>query len=1411
MPEKAISCSLFADRFSGMLRHTVLWFLSFFFLCTASGQQTFRFEQLPPETRLTHGTINCITQDSKGVLWLGTWSGLMRYDGYSVRTFQQEAGNPDRLQSDQITSIVEGSSGKLWIGTVSAGFHCFDRATERFINYRFNPDNTNSLSDNDVWGLFEDSKGRIWAGTKKGLNRFDPQTNTFLRIYAPANGSNRPSSDYIYSICETPDGSIWSATSRGLTRIRFRDEQHFTLRHYHLESAPADSLLANFIYRVRPVHNEPDMIWVGSKAGLRKIRFDRLDPEVLQTVASYQASPNNPSSLSYNVVSDFWETAEGDMWVATYHGLNLLEKNSGKFRRFFAQPNEPYSLSNNYIHGLFQDRTGILWIGTDKGANKLNLRRKPFQSVRFDQKGIGANSIVSGLCNGGTPGSMWVATNGGLHRIESHPGFTRPVHYTLAPPRLADFANFITAVWRDPEGWLWFSTQGAGIMRIRERDIPPNGGTITRLEQFSQNAAPMINDNYVMHFCPSTEGGMWFGLWDGGLAYFDKRNNTLKHFQTVGSMNLTASPNVSLLEKKENGQTMLYVGTRGNGLLKFLFDPVDQTLHLERQYRFIAGQKGSLSNDKINALFSDSRGRLWVCTSRGVNLLEDNGNSFRLFSQADGLPNDIIQSIVEDEEGHFWISTLNGIADLQYQDDKSFRIRSFNVLDGLQDNFFMNNCAIRLPSGMLAFGGANGMSSFLPRNIRPDSVPPLTQLSDFLLSNRSVPVGPMENGRVVLGKSIAETPEIVLNYEDNVLSFEFVSLHFAEPKNNRFAYKLEGFDPDWVYADADKRFAHYTNLPYREFTFWVKSANGDGVWSEPVQLKVCINPPFWRSWWAYCIYAVLAAALLYGVWRITHLRAEYRASLAFERFEREKSEELHQLKIQFFTNISHELRTPLTLIISPLEQLLRESAANRSLQKTLTLIHQNAGKLLTMISQLLDFRKSEAGLMKVRAEKTGIGLFIQEILLAFKPLADQHKIDLTFESGPDETDIWIDRDQMEKVMFNLLSNAFKFTPDGGRVAVRLQSTEASAAISVSDTGPGIALEDMDRIFDPFHQGEHQPGRTMFGGTGIGLSLVKSIVDQHDGTIRVENTAPTGAVFTVTLPKETRHFSPAHLQDFQETSVHPDHFVAAAEEAATPTLPESRTEGAIPAYRVLIVEDNADIRMYLRENLQSEYEVGEASDGKEALQKATEQTYDLVLSDIAMPGMDGIELCRHLKTNILTSHIPVVLLTARTSLLHKIEGLETGADDYITKPFNMQLLQLRIRNLIAIRERLKDQSTRSMELSPSAITVTSIDEEFLQKFIGLVETHMDESEYSIDDLAHQIAMSRMQLYRKLKALTGETPNTLIRNIRLKRAAQLLDTRQYNISEVAYKVGFTDLKYFRERFKERFGVVPSEYKG
>lgn len=1374
-----------------------------------------KFEQLPPQLNLAQGAVNCILQDHRGILWMGTWSGLVRYDGYKIRVFQQESGKADGLQSDQITSLLEDHTGQLWVGTLNAGLQRFDRATERFTNFRADHANANSLSNNDVWGLFEDKKGYIWVGTKKGLNRFDPHTNTFLRITEPANGSERPPSDYIYSICETPDGSIWSATTQGLNRIRFKNDRDYEVRYYNLDAAGKDASLDNFIYRVRPARQEANTLWLGTKAGLKKVGFSPDAPDFLQITATFRHSPGDLTSLSHNIVSDFWETPDGDLWVATYHGLNRLNESTGRFEQFFAQADQSFSLSTDFIRCLFQDRTGILWIGTEKGANKLNLHRKQFQGIRFNQTGSASNSNVTSIFPATAPDNLWVSTNDGLHRLNYRSNPAHTTQYTLVPPHLRDFANFITAVRRDREGWLWFTTQGAGIMRIREQDCPPSGGTLNHLEQFSQSSSILIHDNYVMNMVESANGGMWFGLWDGGLEFFDQKTGTIRHFHSVGSMSLTAFPNVALLETKEGGNIKLYIGTRGNGLLKCNYNPQNQSLSLEQHYHFIANQTGSLSNNKVNALLRDSEGRIWVCTSRGLNLLETSQQTFRTFTQTDGLPNDITQSIVEDRADHFWVSTQNGIAALHLLADGKAEFRAYNVLDGLQDNFFMNNCAVHLPSGALAFGGASGVTMFKPGDIRADTVAPLTQLSDFLLFNRSVPIGITENGRTILPQSIADIPEITLNYRDNVLSFEFVSLHFAEPKKNLFAYQLEGFDKEWVYTDAEKRFAHYTNLPYREFTFRVKSANGDGVWSEPVSVKVRVQPPFWLTWWAYCAYALLFAGLLYAGWRVAHLRAEYTTNLALERMERDQLEKVNRLKLQFFTNISHELRTPLTLILTPLEQLIKDFGGDKKLHQLYTVMHHNAVRLHTMINQLLDLRKGEEGMVKLRVSEDDFVQFIREITLSFKSWADQRRIELEFVPKSEQLPLWFDKEQMEKVAYNLLANAIKYTPSGGRVQVSVSADERMGTLTIADNGPGIPDSDVKRIFERFYQVEQTQNATVEEGTGIGLALVKMLVEQHHGTVAVQNAQEGGSIFKVQLLLGKQHFKPEELvnelvpkepaEDYKLIQINENQDAASKETTKIPA------ENSQTKPRLLIVEDNEDIAHYLCQNLLVEFNVETAVNGAAGLEKALANPPDLVISDIAMPEMDGIELCRRLKTNILTSHVPVILLTARTSLIFKIDGLDTGADDYITKPFNLQLLTLRIRNLIAVRQKLREKFSRNIEINPSEVVANSRDEEFLRSILVSVEQHMDESEFSVDQLAQDLHISRMQLYRKIKALTGDTPNALVRTVRLKKAAQLLHTRQYNVSEVAYKVGFTDLKYFRERFREQFGVNPGEYRG
>lgn len=1374
-------------------------------LLLAAQPEVYHFEKLPESLAAPNSTINCILQDKRGFLWLGTWSGLFRYNGYEIQQFRQASGRPGSLQSDQITCLLEDSRGQLWVGAINAGFYQYDAHKQQFINHRFDPQDENSLSNNDVWSLFEDSKGFIWIGTRNGLNRFDPRSGKFLRFPTDEPAlEGRPISDYIYSICETADGSIWSATTRGITRIKFSGaHQHQRYRYELSQHYPAYNALDDFTYRVKPVHRRPHALWLATKAGLKQVQYDDQNMQHFQVLAHYRAETGNARSLSNNVVWDVLEdtTAQGGLWVATAQGLNRLDLNQpAGFQRFFSEAGNPHALSNNRIRSLYIDRSGILWIGADRGLDKLNLRRKPFGRHAFQPPSGASNSVITSVASG-SANHLWLGASDGFYHWNTTSNQRR--YFQLAPDINPDFANFISRIDAHEPNRLWLATQGAGLMLLNTADLPATGGKLRPARQLTQ---PLLNDNYVMDMHHSADASRcWLGLWDGGVDLYLPNENRVAHFQQLGEISLTNFPNVSLLETQENNRRILWIGTRGNGLLRAAYDPATETLQLERQYKYQTGKKGSLSSNKINHLYLDSQGRLWVATAEGLSLLLPGGHQFRHFQMSDGLPDDDIQSVTEDAAGQIWVSTQHGIAHLGWNAEGALRVSSYDKLDGLQDNFFNNNCVARMPDGRLVFGGVNGLTSFWPQAIHPDATPPQTAIVSLKLFNQEVPVGPDAHGRILLDKPIYMTPSLSLNHSDNVLSLEFVSLHFGEPQKNLFAYQLVGFDENWVYTHADKRYAHYTNLPYRDFTFRVKSANADGHWGETVTLNIRVNPPFWLSWWAYVLYFGLFMALLYGVWRITNMRAEFRNRLALEHLEREKLDEVNQLKLQFFTNISHELRTPLTLIISPLEQIMQAYKSDVSLYKSLDLVYQHAGKLLAMINQLLDFRKTEAGLFHLRAERTNLVVLLGNILAYFKTLEREYSLNIDFMPDNDEIEAWIDRDQFEKALFNLLSNALKYTPAGEQVSVRLSEDLATDRIllSISDRGPGIAPEELDQIFMPFFQGSIQPRLAIFGGTGIGLSLVRTIINNHHGSIQAENQAGGGARFIIRLRRGCAHLTPSERV---ETPVPLE-----SEEPQPPleaaSLKEAKNWQERP--HLLIVEDNSDILSYLFDQLRKEYDITTARNGEEALAKATEISPDLVLSDIAMPRMDGLELCRRLKSDVLTSHIPVVLLTARTSLIYKIDGLETGADDYITKPFNVQLLEARLRNLIRTREKLREKFSKTIDLNPSEVTANSLDEAFLRQVLACVEKHIDNSDFSVDDLARELALSRMQLYRKIKALSNETPNTLIRGIRLNRAAQLLATRQYHVSEVAYQVGFTDLKYFRERFKEKFGVIPSEF--
>ncbi len=1447
----------------------LLLFILFISPALAAGQgREYRFEQLPPEIGFSNSGISDMLEDHRGFLWLATWSGLAKYDGYSVKMYRQEPGNANGLKSNKITRLFEDSKGRLWFGTNYTGFYRYDRDRDAFVQYAHNPEDMNSLSNDNVWCVFEDRDGIFWIGTEKGLNRFNPETGQFVHYEHEPSDTRSLSHNFVYSVAQTSDGSLWAGTEEGLNRMVKRNGQEYFIR-YNLAAdnvREEDFQAHNFAYKIVPSRFDPHLLWVCTSIGLQQVRFS--DENLDELDVQFFGHGSGPLPLSHRFVPDVWEQNDSLLWVATYQGLDLLNLKTGGAQYFLAKKGQPHRLSTDVVLCLAYDRTGNLWIGTDKGVNKLNLNAKAFQSFSFSTRESTTNNITSIVQATGGHG-LWTGSRGGglnflpINKQGRIEGEAR--HYSIHAPKQTDLADFITSILLDRDGWLWLATDGAGVIRIREADIPPVSGPLRRFRQFTKKDP--LSDDYVMSLLQTTSGDVWLGYWDKGLDRYDPATGDFHHYLLTKNrtVNLQDFPVMHLTETVEGGKSYLWAGTRGGGVYKLFLNKNENALELVKHYRAGDNRAGSLSNDFINCFHLDPAGRLWIGTESGINLLDQNTDTFTTISEKNGLANSVIQSILSTPAesgatGDIWVSTQGGVSRLRYVGGQVV-VNNFDAFDGLQDNYFNDDAAVRAASGQLVFGGVNGLNIFRPEAIRIDSIPPRVAITDFRLFNKPVPIGEMENGRTILSKSISETTGLTLTHRENVISFEFTGLHFGEPKKIQYAYQLEGFDPGWVYTGANQRTAHYTNLPYDDFIFKVKAANSDGVWSEPVTIRLCVRPPFWLTGWAYLIYGLLFVGLLYGVRKITKLRAEFRHSLELERIEREKLEEVNRLKLQFFTNISHELRTPLTLIISPLEQLLAEQTGNRKLHKTFTRMHFNANRLLNMINQLLDIRKSEAGLMKLHVEQGDLVEFCREIVSSFRNLAKQRSIQMKFTAEPERIPAWFDHDQLEKVLFNLLSNAFKFTEDEGRVeflvrspqsavrslqsAVRqssvLQSggvlpvtglkteglrtgglrteglkTEDYIEITVSDTGAGIPQEELPYIFERFYRVEKSQEWARKGGTGIGLSLAKSIISNHHGEIGVESIVGVGTTFRVKLLPGEAHFTEEEKKPLEKASQSPSHFILSdlADEHTVKNGANGRhaektevSPGKKPL--LLIVEDNPDVRSYLLENLETDYRIQQAVDGVDGLEKALAQPPGLIIADIAMPRMDGLELCGKIKTNVQTSHIPVILLTARTSLVFKVDGYETGADDYVTKPFHMRLLKARIKNLLESRRKLREKFAKNFDLSPSEVVINSLDEQLLSQIKTVVEKHIDDSAFSVEDLAHAVLMSRVQLYRKLKALTGQSPGQVIRTIRLKRAVQLLETKEYNVSDVMYMVGYNDLKSFRDQFKREFGVNPSGY--
>ncbi|MCL4704711.1 response regulator [bacterium] len=1349
-----------------------------------------KFERIGREQGLTASSVLSILQDRQGFMWFGTLDGLFRFDGYSMTAYKHDPLDSTSLGNNQVFVVLEDHTGTLWLGTAGGGLNRFDRTTEQFTRFKHDPNNPNSLSADVVSALYEDRSGSLWVGTWAGLNKLDLDTGRITRFVHDSREASSMNSFWIRAIGEDSLGAIWAGTDGGISRL---DPETGKFTHFVENWNDPYGLSSNAVNAV--FRDRAGTMWIGTWGGL-----DRFDHKT-RRFANFRAGGR---------VSSICEDRTGALWVGTQNHLLHFDKATNRFTRFVHDPTNPNSVSSNTIQTIYENRTGVLWIGTNNGVNRLDRGQYRFKHLMHDPDD--ANSLshrsVSTIHEGPT-GALWIAwkknsVNGievGLDKLDRHTGQIERIFANLGNDDVRRRSE-INDIYQGRSGVLWLGLP-AGLGRYDPETKQ------FKLFEHDPNDPHSLSGNFVWRIHEDQTGTLWVGInKDGpttGIDRFDREQGRFSRIEFVQEISSGRNQRNGVHSISEGQSGRLWFATMNYGI--FALNPGSNELI---QFNHEPDNPNSLSHGWVGVVHEDREGILWAAPwYGGLNKLDPETGQVTIYTEKHGLASNYITSILEDDHGRIWLTTLNGLSRF---DPRSATFKNFDYSDGLlHTKYDLWNVSTKSRTGELFFGGENGVDYVQPDSIRDNPHLPPVVFTRFVRYNSSE-----ASGQAIIEKGVTEKRRFDLTHEDHTLTFEFAALNYRAPHKNQYAYKLEGFHDDWIHL-GNKHEVTLTNLDPGEYTLRVKGSNNDGVWNEEgAALVINISPPWWRTGWAYTVYVTLFGLALYGLRRFELRRTQLQNELEKKDFEAQKLQEVDQMKSRFFADISHEFRTPLTLMLGPVEKIL-PAINDKERREDLRVMQRNARRLQRLVEQLLDLSRIEARRMPLRARPDDIVPKIREWVASFVSLAESKNITMNLHFPEQPLIAYFDAEKLEKIVYNLLSNAFKFTPEGGEITVAVGSSSGSSSsngsleLSVGDSGIGIPKDHLPHIFDRFYRAsEALTGEQ--GGTGIGLALTKEFVELHHGEIRVESEVGKGSTFTVVLPLGREHLSDdevvEHVADekLAEPSRQPLEPLH-AEPAIEPDEPSATAESGRPF--VLIVEDNDDMRRYLRNSLNPDFEIVEAENGEAGYQVACKKTPDLIVSDVMMPIMDGFALCEKLKTDQRTSHIPVILLTARAGQEDKLEGLEIGADDYLTKPFDARELQIRVKNLIAQRQRLRERFSREMSVQPKDITVTSIDEKFLQQALDIVEENISDSDFQIEQFCRAIGMSRSTLNRKLRALTGLSTNVFIRTLRLKRAAQLLEKKSATIVEIAYEVGFNNPSYFAECFRQQFGKPPSEY--
>lgn len=1343
------------------------------------------FQRFSIQEGLSHNSVLSIIQDRRGFIWIATYDGLNRFDGYQFNEYNHDYRDTTTMSQNLAMALHEDSKGRIWVGTPGMGLCRFDPLTDKFTRYTTTfEENGEKKEVPTISAIQEDLEGNIWFGSISGLFKLEPDSKSPIQFSL---GSNRP---IINSLTLDTSGNIWVGTFDGLFKIPYDDNTSF-IRWKHDPDAPA-SIVSDNVMSVFEDHR--GTFWIGYIGGM-----DSLDRNTGDFI-HFRHSPDDPNSLSTDILNSRTITEDrwGNLWIGTTNGLNKLNQNRTAFTRYHSDPNNPHSIGSDDIHAVLLDKMGNLWLGTVNGGVSLsNLQSREFYLLQ--NKPDNHNSLSSNMVRAiyeDKDEILWIGTEGGgLNKYNRKNGtFT---HFRNEPDNPKSlFNNLVSAVLEDSKGNFWIGYGGNNFFL--------NEGGVSRIDSSSNSVIHYDiqalknsgdGDRDVVTIFEDKSGTIWL-ITQNGLKRFSAETDTWDHF-LYSTSNPEGISDFWCYAIFEDSRDDLWIGTGALALNK-----MDKKREGKFQHYFAnSNDPNSLSSHSIRHIVEDNQGYLWFATSGGgLCHYDPTTEYFTPFTQKDGLPSNTINRIEIDEEGMLWMSTNKGICRF---DPVSKEVQSFDMGYGslkhhFTTGYFNAGSSTKGKDGTLYFGGSDGVVYFHPEKIKAAPNPAPVVLTQFNIFDKAVP-------------EWNETTDIILPHHQNFISVEFAALSFVNAQNSKYAYYLENFDQDWIYSD-DRRFVSYTNLDPGEYIFKVKASNYDGVWTESgVNLALTILPPWWQTWWANLLFFTIAAVVLYVMRRSILYWERINTDLRLQQIEAEKMYELDQAKSAFFANISHEFRTPLTLISGTVDSLKKKDGNSSLRVEAYDLIEKNASKLLHLIHKLLDLSKLESGKLRVELKPGNMTDFLESLSGSFISLFESREIYYQTELPEQKIYAAFDAPKLEMIFSNLLSNAYKFTPVGGEVSfladvVIEEEGSLRLIVSVKDTGIGIPKDKLDHIFERFYQEETSNTRT-YEGTGIGLSLVKELTDLMGGKVSVTSTLGKGSVFRVELPLK----SAAPLEIDQIPKVFNKNISPDLEFKSTyvPEVENLNEPMKADRPKILVVEDNVDLRKFMRGQLQEDYLILEAENGYLGYQTALNSLPDLIVSDVMMPEMDGICLCEKLKSEDITSHIPIILLTARADMDSRLEGLGMGADDYLTKPFKIEELSARIKNLLESRRKLWEKYQNAFSLNPKEITATSVDEKFVQKLLNIMEKYHTDPEFDVETLSKEIGMSRTNLYRKLKAIINQHPTEFIQSFRLKKAVMLFKCHSGNISEVAYSLGFNSLTYFTRIFKKHYGITPTEY--